>query len=269
MTRTTSGRRPSSFSGLIKLAGRLVPKQLNDEIQLAVTQMKTKGIQAGIGAALAVVAVVFLAFMVVALITSGILGLGLVFKPWLAALMVAALFLVIAAILALIGIAKIKKQLPLIPEDAIRGVKYDLGIAKEGRSFDPSTLDEKKSKEDKAAEAEKKKADKAEKNKDKPAPASYNELLKRSQARREHLAEVRDDLAPKLDVKRQAKEKSATAKTYAQDGKLRARHALDERIHQQPPADAGQLVKDRWQPLAVMGASLVALAAFVRKLRKS
>lgn len=266
MTRTTSGRRPSSFSGLIKLVGRLVPKQLNDEVQLAITQMKTKGIQAGIGAGLALVAVVFLAFMVVALITSGILGLGLVFKPWLAALMVAALFLVIAAILALIGIAKIKKQLPLIPEDAIRGVKYDLGVLKEGRSFDPSTLDEKTSKEDKAAEAEKKKA---EKDKDKPAPVPYHELLKRSQARREHLAEVRDDLAPKLDVKRQAKEKSATAKTYAQDGKLRARHALDERIHQQPPADASQLFRDRWQPLAVMGASLVALAAFVRKLRKS
>lgn len=265
MTRTTSGRRPSSFTGLIKLVGRLVPKQLHDEVQLAITQMKTKGIQAGIGAGFALVAVVFLAFMAVALITSGILGLGLVFKPWLAALMVAALFLVIAAILALIGILKIKKQLPLIPEDAIRGVKYDLGVLKEGRSFDPSTLDEKKPKEDKADKDKDQKKDGA----DKPVPVPYHELLKRSQARREHLAEVRDDLAPKLDVKRQAREKSATAKTYAQDGKLRARHALHERTHQQPPSDAGQLFKDRWQPLAVMGASLVALGAFVRKLRKS
>ncbi|HXD28103.1 MAG TPA: phage holin family protein [Arthrobacter sp.] len=263
MTRTTSGRRPSSFTGLLRLVGRLVPRQLHDEIQLAITQMKTKGIQAGIGAAVALVAVVFLAFMAVALITSGILGLGLVFKPWLAALMVAALFLVIAVILALIGIGKIKKQMPLIPEDAIRGVKYDLGVLKEGRSFDPSTLDEKKPKKDKAAK------DQHQDQADKPVPVPYHELLKRSQARREHLAELRDDLAPKLDVKRQAREKTATAKTYARDGKLRARHALHERTHQQPPADAGQLLKDRWQPLAVMGASLVALAAFVRKLSKS
>ncbi len=264
MTRTTSGRRPSSFTGLMKIVGRLVPKQLNDEIQLAIAQMKSKAIKAGIGAGLAVVGLVFITFMIVALITSGILALGLVFKPWLAALMIAAFFLIVAAILALIGVMKIKKQMPLIPEDAIRGVKYDIGVAKQGRSFDPSTLDQKKPKDEESKKDKKKKKDE-----DKPAPVPYNELLKRSQERREHLAEVRDDLAPKLDVKRQAKEKSETAKTYAQDGKLRARQALHERTRQQAPSDASQLLKDRWQPLALMGASLVALGAFVRKLRKS
>ena len=31
--------------------------------------------------------------------------------------------------------------MPLVPEETIRGLKYDLGIAKEGSAFDPAVLD--------------------------------------------------------------------------------------------------------------------------------
>ena len=31
--------------------------------------------------------------------------------------------------------------MPLVPEETIRGIKYDLGIAKEGSAFDPAILD--------------------------------------------------------------------------------------------------------------------------------
>jgi hypothetical protein len=250
---------------LIRLLGRLIPKQLNDEIQLAIAQMKTKGIQFGIALGLAAVALLFLSFMVVALLVSGIMGLGLVVEPWLAALIVAAFFLILAAILGLIGFTRAKKAMPLLPEDAIRGVRYDLGVLREGRSFDPATLDVKKPKE------QKKKHDDGE---PKPAPVPYHELLRRSRVRREHLAGLRDDLAPRLDVKKQARDKTAKARAFARQGKARAGHAFDTggatAGATAAPRDNAALkrIMERWQPLAVMGASLVALVAFLRQLGK-
>lgn len=261
MATSTSERRPSSLAGLARVAGRLVPKQLNDEIQLAVAQMKAKGIQVGIAAAVAAVALVFVALLVVALLVAAILALGLVVEPWLAALLVAALFLVLAAILGLIGYSRVKKALPLVPEDAMRGLKYDLGILKEGSSFDPATLDEEKPKE------EKPKTDKDKEAEVKTPPVPYDELLHRSQLRRDHLAELRDRIGPKLDVKARATTGLHRAASFAEAKKERAASTLASTAG---PAgdDAARLLREKWQPLAVMGASLVALVAFVRQLVK-
>jgi hypothetical protein len=250
--RTSTGDRPSSLVGETKLTARLAVKQLNDEVQLAVGQMKAKGIRVGIAAGLAAGALVFLALMVVALLVSAIMGLGLVVEPWLAALIVAAFFLVVGGILALIGVSRIKKAMPLVPEDAIRGIRHDIGVLKEGTAFDPSTLDEKKAKpEDQDVERKK----------EKPEPVPYDELLRRSRERREHLARLRDDLGPRLNVKKQAGDRAH-----------RFSAAADERAHRfsetaRPAGDnAARLLRERWQPLAVMAASLVALATFLRKL---
>lgn len=256
MAGSTPERRPSSLAGLAKVAGRLVPRQLNDEIQLAIAQMKAKGIQVGIAAAIAAVALVFVALLVVALLVAGILGLGLVVDPWLAALLVAALLLVLAAILGLIGYSRVKKALPLVPEDAMRGIKHDLGILKEGSSFDPSTLDEEKPKD------EKPKKDKEDKDKNPPVP--YAELLHRSKQRREHLTRVRDRLGPKLDMKARASGGVHRASAFAEAKKGQAAASLSQKA----PAgdDTARLLREKWQPLAVMAASLVALVAFVRQL---
>ena len=35
------------------------------------------------------------------------------------------------------GVRKFKKAMPLVPEETIRGIKHDLGIAKEGSDFNP------------------------------------------------------------------------------------------------------------------------------------
>ncbi|MFP5315343.1 MAG: phage holin family protein, partial [Actinomycetes bacterium] len=143
-----SGGTPSVI-GLIRLLLRLTPRQLNDEVSLAREQLKQKGITAGVAAAFFAVALVFVAFLVVALIVAAIMGLGTIMPPWLAALCFAALFLIIAAIAGLMGLSRFKKALPLLPEDAIRGVKYDIGVLKEGRKFNPATLDVQKPKEEK------------------------------------------------------------------------------------------------------------------------
>ncbi|OSM44269.1 hypothetical protein BCY76_003755 [Nesterenkonia sp. PF2B19] len=82
-TRTAAPR--PSLVDLIKVVLRLGPKQINDEIQLAIGQMKTKGIAAGIAAALMVVGLVFLTFLVVALIVAAVAAFGLIFELWAAA----------------------------------------------------------------------------------------------------------------------------------------------------------------------------------------
>ncbi len=144
---STRGKRSTgslSLVGLVRLLARLTPRQISDEFSIAVEQMKQKGIKAGIAAAFLVVALVFVLFFAVALVVAAIMGLAELMPAWLAALLVALLFLVIAGVLALIGVSRLKKQLPLVPEDAIRGIRYDLGVLKEGRSFDPATLEVKK-----------------------------------------------------------------------------------------------------------------------------
>ena len=163
----TNGRlRISALPRTLKLIFKLVPRQLNDEIALAKIEIKRKGIQLGVAAAFFAVALVFVAFLVTGLIVAAIMGLATIMPAWLAALLVCGVFLVIALIVALVGYRKFKKVMPLVPEDTLRGLKYDLGIAKEGSAFDPAVLDPdsaqyKAAKAAKAEAAAKAKAEKA------------------------------------------------------------------------------------------------------------
>ncbi|WAP51065.1 phage holin family protein [Arthrobacter sp. ATA002] len=256
-TRRTAGS--SSLVGLAKVMARLTPRQLNDEFALATAEMKQKGVKAGVAAAFVVVALLFAAALAVALIVAAILGLGTIMPDWLAALLVALLFLVIAAVGALIGINRFKKTLPLLPEEAIYGLRYDLGVLKEGRSFDPATL-EKKPKEPKDKDQEKKKKEQAE---DGPAQASPEELRTRARQRREHMAAVRDGLGEKVDVKAQIRELKARR---AAQHRTPDANASDQGSGASPADDIMVLIRERWQPLTVMAASLLAMALMIRRL---
>ena len=260
-----SGGTPSII-GLIRLLLRLTPRQLGDEVSLAREQLKQKGITAGIAAAFFAVALVFVAFLVIALIVAAIMGLGTVIPPWLAALCFAALFLIIAVIAGLMGLSRFKKALPLLPEDAIRGVKYDIGVLKEGRKFNPATLDVKKP-------AEEKKPKHKETGEPKPPTPSYTELRSRSGRRRDHIAETRDDLGRGLDFKSQVNRTTSRARTAAAQAKSSAVHARDAKRTQggstraaNAPARHHQSLADRWKPLSVVAASAAAIAVMVRRL---
>ena len=249
-TRRTAGS--SSLVGLAKVMARLTPRQLNDEFALATAEMKQKGIKAGVAAAFMVVALLFVAALAIALIVAAIMALSLVMPAWLAALLVAALFLVIAAIAGLVGYSRFKKTLPLLPEEAIRGLRYDVGVLKEGRRFDPATLDkpkEPKEKKDKKAEKDSKPEG--------PKQPGPEELRTRTRQRREHLAAVRDGLGEKTDVKARIRElKSRRANASRENGDSGA------------SADVLAMIKERWQPLAVLGASLLALLMMSRRLAR-
>lgn len=244
--------RNSSVAALAKLAGRLTPQQFKDELAIAVDELKRKGKQAAFASAFFAVALVFGAFLVVALIAAAILGLATVMPAWLAALIVAAAFLLIAAIAALIGLSRFKKVMPPAPESAIRGIQYDIGVLKEGSSFDPKSIEEKKAQaqREKAAKKEAEARAKAKQ----PPPPTIGELKHRSRLRRDRLAAVRDSLEQKLDIKARLREASDEARTKAGSYANRS------------PQETINTLKSRWQPLTVLAISGVAIAVFTRKL---
>ena len=193
--RTSPGLRITALPGTARLLFRLAPRQLNDEIAFAKIELKRKGIQVGVAAAFFAIALVFVAFLVVGLIVAAIMGLATIMPAWLAALLVSAAFLVIALVGGLVGLARFKKAMPLVPEETIRGIKYDLGVAREGSGFNPAVLDPdspeakaaKAAKAEAAAKAKAEKEAKAAQHDQEYPHASEPELARRLNQSRHHL----------------------------------------------------------------------------------
>lgn len=261
----------SSLIDALKTASRLVPRQINDEIALAKLELEHKKARVGGVAIAAGLALVFTALLVIAMVVAAIAGLATVMPLWLSALLVSAVFLLIIGISGLIGYSKFKSLLPLLPEQAWRGIRHDLGIAKEGRDFDPATLDpvplskeEKKARKAEAEEAAAKaKAERAAKEAEHGPKANENELIERTTARRAHLLTLREELVDQADVKKQASYLIGNAKSRAKDVlNLAASEAAEQATH------AAETIKERWKPLTVLAVSAGACAVLLRKLFK-
>lgn len=275
--RTSQGLRITALPRTLKLLFRLAPRQLNDEIAFAKIELKRKGMQVGVAAAFFAVALVFLLFLVVGLIVAAIMGLATIMPAWLAALLVSAAFLLIALIGGLIGARKFKKAMPLMPAETIRGIKHDIGVAKEGSAFNAAVLDPqspegkaaKAAKDEAAAKAKAEKAAKAAEH-DKEFPhASEPELARRLNQRRHHLTEVRDELGTELDVKTQARYLLASAQDKLREGQALAGRGRDV-AGQKFAALAGSAdLEKRWKPLAAFIAAGTAFLVLVRKLLRT
>ena len=97
------------------------------EVELAKLELSQKGKVLGIGGgmigAAGLVAVLGLGALTAALI----LALAqLIDEPWVAALIVAAAYLAVAGVLALLGRKRIQEASPLVPEQATESVKEDV-----------------------------------------------------------------------------------------------------------------------------------------------
>ncbi|WP_230854645.1 phage holin family protein [Arthrobacter terrae] len=260
----------STLMGALKLVSRLVPKQLNDELALAKAELKRKGMALGIASAIFAVALVFLALLVVALIVAGIMGLATVMPAWLAALLVAALFLVLLLIAGLVGYLRLKKALPLKPEQALTGMRYDVAIAKEGGKFNVSTMvakpisnaEAKAKKAEKVAKAKRAKAQKEAKAvQNGPAPSEHD-LSARTAARREHLLALRATIIARADIRKDARVLWQNAKITADDAAADTRHKFAELSG----TTAVETAKERWFPAGVFMVSTTVLVVLLRKL---
>ncbi len=117
-----------------------IPGQVRElverEIDLVKTEVIAKLKSLGVGAGLLAGAAVVLLFMIGVLLTAAILGLSTVMPGWLAALIVAAVLLIIALILGLIGYRVLMRGVPPVPSESIDSIQRDLraikGIGKRG-----------------------------------------------------------------------------------------------------------------------------------------
>jgi hypothetical protein len=178
--------------------------------------------------------------------------------------------------------------MPLMPEDTIRGLKHDLGIAKEGSDFDAAVLDPNspQAKAAKEAQAAAKARAKAEKESKKAAeavevpPVSEPEVQRRLKQRREHLTSVRDDLGEEIDVKTQTQALLGVARHRLDEGKDKLNDSKDrigERLAARSASSSGdagmgslpERLEARWKPLLAFAASTAVLLALLRKLFKS
>ena len=113
--RTTRGLRP-----LPQLAKDLVAqlrRLIASELALFKAEMTAKAKAAGMGAGLLAGALLFLFFAFGVLVTAAVVGFALILPAWLAALIVAAILIVIAVVIGLIGWRSLKRGIPPVPED--------------------------------------------------------------------------------------------------------------------------------------------------------
>jgi len=120
-----------STADLVKHLSEEVSRLVKDEIRLATMELTRKGKKAGLGAGLFGGSGVFAVYGGGALVTAVILLLAQVLTPWIAALIVGVVLLVIAAVLALVGKSQVGKATPPLPEEAIKSVKADVDVLKE------------------------------------------------------------------------------------------------------------------------------------------
>lgn len=124
---------PAQRRGLFKLIAD-IPTLLMDLVRGEIESFKQELIGklklAGVGIGLLVGAATFLFFALLVLLAAAVLGLATVLPAWAAALIVGGAILVIAVILALVGISSLKKGVPPAPTETIKSIKKDVRVIK-------------------------------------------------------------------------------------------------------------------------------------------
>ena len=123
---------------LLKDLSQQTSELVRKEMELARAELTEKGKRAGIGAGMFGGAGLFGFFAFAVLTACFVLALTEAVDPWLAALIVAAVYGAIAGVLALTGKSQVEKATPPVPEQAQESVREDVEWtktrAKAGRS---------------------------------------------------------------------------------------------------------------------------------------
>ncbi len=122
--------RDQSFGDLFKQLSEQTSTLVRQEVELATVELKEKGRAAGIGAGLMGAGGLLGLGAFGALTAALILVLALWVDAWLACLIVAAVYGIGAAILALTGKGKLQEASPPIPEQTIETLKEDVEWAR-------------------------------------------------------------------------------------------------------------------------------------------
>jgi len=99
---------------------------VRQELDLAKAEVTAKGKKAGLGAGMFGGASLFGVYALGALTACAILALATAMAGWLAALIVAAIYGLIAGVLALSGARNVKRGVPPTPEQTVQSLKEDV-----------------------------------------------------------------------------------------------------------------------------------------------
>ncbi|HEY2555948.1 MAG TPA: phage holin family protein [Diaminobutyricibacter sp.] len=130
--RTTKDLRPLPV--LVRDLVEQIRRLIASELALFKAEMSAKAKDAGVGVGLLVGALVFVFFAFAVLVTAAVFAFALIVPPWLAALIVAGILLVLAGIAVLIGRVSLKKVPPIIPEETKASLGEDLRVLKRERA---------------------------------------------------------------------------------------------------------------------------------------
>ncbi len=134
----SNGSEQRSVSELLQQLTEQTTRLAQKEIELAKAEMTLKGKRIGLGAGAFSAAGLLALLALGALTAAAILGLATAVEAWLAALIVAAVYLAVAGVLVLAGRSKVRAGTPPVPEQTIESVKRDVEEtkqkAKEGRA---------------------------------------------------------------------------------------------------------------------------------------
>ncbi|HEV2723323.1 MAG TPA: phage holin family protein [Thermoleophilaceae bacterium] len=119
-----------STADLLKRLSDQTVTLVRQELELAKAEVTEKGKQAGLGAGILGGAGLFGLLALGALTACLVMALDTGMEAWLAALIVAAVYGAIAAVLALTGKNKVREAAPAVPEETLETVKEDVEWAK-------------------------------------------------------------------------------------------------------------------------------------------
>jgi Putative Actinobacterial Holin-X, holin superfamily III len=122
--------RDRSLPDLLKQLSQETTQLVHQELELAKAELQAKGKQAGAGAGMFGGAGALGLAALGALTACFILALNAIMPAWLAALIVAVVYGIIAFVLVKQGQAKLKQATPPVPEQTIETVKEDVEWAK-------------------------------------------------------------------------------------------------------------------------------------------
>lgn len=115
---------------LMKQLSEQTATLVRQELDLAKTELATKGKRAGLGTGMFGGASLLGLYALGALTACAILALATSIDGWLAALIVAAVYGAIAGVLALTGAKNVKRGVPPTPEQTIESVREDVESTK-------------------------------------------------------------------------------------------------------------------------------------------
>ncbi|GLY15995.1 phage holin family protein [Kineosporia rhizophila] len=116
---------------LVQDLTRLVPQLARQEVELAKAELAEKAKHAGVGVGAFGGAGLVALFGVGVLVAAAVLGLAEVLPAWASALIVAAVLLLVAGVMAMVGRKQIKQATPPVPTQAVNSTKHDVEAVKE------------------------------------------------------------------------------------------------------------------------------------------